>query len=429
MHDPDRWREFALGDVASVTVGGTPSTAVASFWGGDVPWMASGDVHQRRIVEVPGRISALGLRSSNATLVDPPSVAIGLAGQGKTRGTAALVERRLCTNQSVALISGDAEHVLTSYLFHDLDRRYEELRTSSSGGGRGGLSKAILERIPLRLPSMREQSLISQILDTVDEAVRSTESLIAKLEQMTQGFLHDLLTRGVNDNGELRDLVSHPEEFIESPIGLIPRAWSLSTVHSEFDVRSGITLGPERAPVRNASPYLRVANVYRGRLALDDVAFLQASKTERAEYSLRMDDLLVVEGHANPHEIGRCASVTAPATGLLYQNHLFRLRARRMSPRFSELWLNSSVVRSYWYRTCSSSSGLNTINSKQLKAVLVAVPLPHEQESIVRAHESMFDRLRSERNVLDKLQDLRAGLMDDLLTGRVRVKVDEEDAA
>jgi type I restriction enzyme S subunit len=90
------WPEMPLGDVATVVVGGTPSTDVPAYWGGDIPWMASGDVHQKRITDVEGRITSLGLRSSNATLVEPPSVAVALAGQGKTRGTAAKVLTRAC---------------------------------------------------------------------------------------------------------------------------------------------------------------------------------------------------------------------------------------------------------------------------------------------------------------------------------------------
>src|SRR5947209_5547538 len=100
------WSEVRLGTVANVEVGGTPSTAIPAFWGGDIPWMSSGDVHQRQITDVPGRITLLGLQSSNAKMVPAPAVAIALAGQGKTRGTVALTLVPLCTNQSVALVRG-----------------------------------------------------------------------------------------------------------------------------------------------------------------------------------------------------------------------------------------------------------------------------------------------------------------------------------
>src|SRR5882724_5164393 len=113
------WPEDLIGNLGTVTVGGTPRTSVNAYWGGDVPWMASGDVHLKRITDVSGRITELGLRGSNATLVEPPAVAIGLAGQGKTRGTVALTLCKLCTNQSVALITTKSHKLTIDYLFYD----------------------------------------------------------------------------------------------------------------------------------------------------------------------------------------------------------------------------------------------------------------------------------------------------------------------
>lgn len=315
-----------------------------------------------------------------------------------------------------------------SYLHHLLGAALEKLASQSHGTTMRHVKRSDLLPFQVWVAPTSEQPGIAEILDTLDSTIRSTERLIAKLEQIQQGLLHDLLTRGIDDNGELRDPIRHPGQFIDTPIGPLPRSWSLSNVNAEFDVRAGITLGPGREPGRNASPYLRVANVYRRRLALDDVICLQASAAERAEYSLRVDDLLVVEGHANPREIGRCAIVSESAAGFLYQNHLFRLRAKSMVPGFSELWLNSQITRSYWYRICSSSSGLNTINSKQLKAVPVAIPTRAEQADILRRCEGSSGDVRAESAALDKLRSLNAGLMEDLLTGRVRVNL-AEDAA
>ncbi|MBK1616808.1 restriction endonuclease subunit S, partial [Rubrivivax gelatinosus] len=181
------WAPSKLGQVATCTLGGTPSTDVPHYWGGVIPWMSSGDVHLRRVHDVPGRITAAGLAASNATLVPPPAVAIALAGQGKTRGTAALTLCELSTNQSIALLRGDEERLHTTYLFHNLNRRYEELRARSSGGGRGGLSKGILESLQLELPPLDEQRGITEVLDTLATAIRQTEAIIEKLKQVKQG--------------------------------------------------------------------------------------------------------------------------------------------------------------------------------------------------------------------------------------------------
>jgi type I restriction enzyme S subunit len=203
------WAEDVIGNKADVIVGGTPSTPVSRYWGGDVPWMASGDVHLRRVTDVPGRITAAGLRASAAKLVRSPAVAIALAGQGKTRGTVALTEIELCTNQSVALIKPQNDELNARYLYYALDFRYEELRARSAGGGRAGLTKQIVENIPIPLPPPDEQARIADILGTLDAAIDEAEATVRKLRKLKAGLLRDLLTQGVESNGRLRDPRRH----------------------------------------------------------------------------------------------------------------------------------------------------------------------------------------------------------------------------
>lgn len=271
-------------------------------------------------------------------------------------------------------------------------------------------------------PSLGEQWRIAEILDTLDEAIQKTEQLIAKLKQMKQGLLHDLLTRGIDENGELRDPERHPELFNRTALGLLPRDWSVSSVDAEFELSAGLTLGPHRTAKDWGWPYLRVANVHRDRLELADVATLRASADERVTKALRTGDLLVVEGHANPAEIGRCAMVIPDAEGFGFQNHLFRLRTkRRLIPEFGLRWLNSEWSQHYWQGMCATSSGLNTINQSMLAALRVAVPSLGEQTRMVSAVDSASTRIRADEATIRKLRLLKAGLMEDLLTGRVRV--------
>ena len=267
-----------------------------------------------------------------------------------------------------------------------------------------------------------EQQKIAAILDTLDTAIHETEAIIAKLKAVKQGLLHDLLTRGIAANGELRPPQTEaPHLYKLSPLGWIPKEWDTSTVANSFCVDSGITLGPHRLPRSNAHPYLRVANVYRARLHLDDVAQLQASAAEMKSKALRVGDLLLVEGHASVGEIGRCALVTEAAEGMLFQNHLFRLRAISVAPNFGLLWLNSAFVRNYWRNEAATSSGLNTINRTKLSRLGVALPTQSEQEAIATCADTANAKLAAEEYALTKWQQQKSALMDDLLTGRVRV--------
>lgn len=189
---------------------------------------------------------------------------------------------------------------------------------------------------------------------------------------------------------------------------------------NSFDIDSGITLGPHRRPAKRPAPYLRVANVYRDELRLDDIAQMEAMAGDDS-CALQPRDLLVVEGHANPAEIGRCAMVSEAAAGMLFQNHLFRLRAKAVSSEFGLLWLNSFHMQRYWERTCSTSSGLNTINRRMLNAAPIYVPSSDEQERIVATATAARRRINADQTLLGKLRATKQGIMQDLLTGKVRV--------
>ncbi|MBN3893993.1 MAG: restriction endonuclease subunit S [Nostoc sp. NOS(2021)] len=272
-------------------------------------------------------------------------------------------------------------------------------------------------------PKIPEQQKIAEILDAIDKAIALTDTHITKLKKAKAGLLHDLLTRGIDDHGELRDYTRNPELFKRSALGIIPKDWDVSSVTFEFDIISGFTLGEHRRPLNKKRKYLRVANVKRENIILDDIAEIEANDDEFVARQLEENDLLIVEGHADPNEIGRCAIVSDEAVGLTFQNHLFRLRSKVINPKFALFWLNSAWVRSYWKCLCGTSSGLNTINQTMLNALLVLVPNKKEQIDIVERIETYKERIIKKETYLKKLKLLKKGLMSDLLTGRVRVKI------
>ena len=152
-----------INEFTSVTAGGTPSTKNSLYWDGDIPWMNSGELNKHKIYTVNGRITKLGLENSSTKLIPSGCVLIGLAGQGKTRGTAAINYIDTCINQSIGAIYPSTNHV-SEYLYYDLTRRYNEIRELSSGdGGRGGLNLKLLGSIKVNLPSNNKQHHIVNI--------------------------------------------------------------------------------------------------------------------------------------------------------------------------------------------------------------------------------------------------------------------------
>jgi type I restriction enzyme S subunit len=325
-------------------------------------------------------------------------------------------------NQRVCKVFTSTPELDDGYLFWLLSPELQDIHQKTPQTTVKHLSVRDLSQVGIEVPPVNEQRLIAHILDTLDTQIQKTEALIAKLEKVKEGLLHDLLTRGIGENGRLRPSPEQaPEFYKESPLGLVPREWYISYAGEVFEITSGVTLGTHRRPRKNPIPYLRVANVHRDRLVLDEITMLEMTPAELQAKALVAGDLLIVEGHANPNEIGRCAKVSREAAGLTFQNHLFRLRAQDMLAGFASLWMNSNLARGYWRATCSTSSGLYTINRTQLSGVPVANPSKSEQELICSEYDKIQFRLKTEAGQLAKLQLQKKGLMDDLLTGRVRV--------
>jgi type I restriction enzyme S subunit len=115
---------------------------------------------------------------------------------------------------------------------------------------------------------------------------------------------------------------------------------------------------------------------------------------------------------------------------MTFQNHLFRLRTKgRVEPAFGCLWLNSAYARRFWNARCATSSGLNTINQRTLKRLIVPVPSKREQQSITSIVARQREHLEALMVKQARLETLKNSLMHDLLTGRVRVAKAIEAAA
>lgn len=165
------WRRAAIGSLGLVTTGATPDTKRPEYWGGGIRWMNSGELNLKQVYEVEGRITLMGLNKSGTQLLPPNCILVGLAGQGKTRGTVAINRVELCTNQSIAAIH-PSEQYESEFLYHYLDNKYSELRRISSGdGARGGLNLDLIENFVVCLPGMEEQRGIAVRLSAADREI------------------------------------------------------------------------------------------------------------------------------------------------------------------------------------------------------------------------------------------------------------------
>ena len=190
------WIESTIeSSTSAIITGGTPSTTIDKYWGGSIPWLASTEVHQKIITKATRNITEIGLNNSSAKIAPKDSVLIALAGQGKTRGTAAFLAYPMALNQSLAaLVPSDKTN--PKFLYYLIENMYVDLREHSSGdGGRGGLNKTLINNINIRLPrEIKEQQAIAEVLTEMDEEIESLETEKEKMIQIKEGAMDDLLT-------------------------------------------------------------------------------------------------------------------------------------------------------------------------------------------------------------------------------------------
>lgn len=199
---PKGWTWTTIGACFRVAVGATPSRKVAAYWGGDIPWVSSGEVCFRAIVDTRETITLAGLAHSSTQLNPKGSVLVGMIGEGKTRGQTAILKIDACNNQNCAAIWVTHTDVPPEYVYYWLWSQYDNTRRQSSGNNQPALNKARVEAMPLPLPPLAEQARIVleierrlSVVDELEAMVTANLGRAARLRQsiLQRAFSGDLL--------------------------------------------------------------------------------------------------------------------------------------------------------------------------------------------------------------------------------------------
>jgi type I restriction enzyme, S subunit len=257
------------------------------------------------------------------------------------------------------------------------------------------------------------------VLDTVDEAITKTEAVIAKLKQVRTGLLNDLLTLGLDEHGQLRDPIAHPEQFQDSPLGQIPREWEVRTLME--CVHSQITYGIVQAGphVEGGVPYIRTGDMAGNELRIDGLLRTSCDIAAAFRRSEVHTGEIVCAIRAT---LGKVLEVPPELDGANLTQGTARIAPKpELSGRFI-LWALRTDAAQRQFMQEAKGTTFPEITLGNLRQVRIAIPKScEEQERIVQFIDTQEKMLRSEEQQLSKLQSLKAGLMSDLLTGRVRV--------
>jgi len=279
--------------------------------------------------------------------------------------------------------------------------------------------KALLSQ-KIELPPEPERKLIARILDTLDTQIQKTEALIAKLEKVKEGLLHDLLTRGIDDSGRLRPSPEQaPELYKESPLGLIPREWDTATL-ADLSIENGKYGSGESAASYDANlpRYVRITDITSSG-QLDPFSKASIAWGQAEPYMLQPGDLLFARSGATVGKTYLYDPGDGPCAHAGYVIK-FRIEKSVASPKYVFLWTQGEDYWNWIGKTLRQGAQPN-INASEYGEHLLKLPPAQEQYLISSMYATHVSKIRSERSVMEKAKELKAALMDDLLTGRVRV--------
>lgn len=189
---PEGWHRSTLGEIARISSGGTPDRAEPSYWGGDIPWVTTGEIQFNTITDTAEKITQDGLKNSSAKLFPPGTLLMAMYGQGKTRGQMAKLAIEASTNQNSAAILLNEGHEPDFY-FQYLSSQYENIRDFGHSGGVSHLNAGLLRQIPVPVAPPAEQRRIAQILSIWDQAIAATERLLANSAKQKRKLMSTLL--------------------------------------------------------------------------------------------------------------------------------------------------------------------------------------------------------------------------------------------
>lgn len=195
-----------IGETCMLMTGGTPNTKKGEYYkNGTIKWLVSGDIHLGEINDCEGRITELGLNNSNAKYLPENSVLIALNGQGKTRGTVALLKTMATCNQSLVSINPkDKTQLNTEYLYQNLRARYIEIRrmTGDDDNDRRGLNMSLIRSIRINIPrDIKVQILIAEKLKNLQEQTKQLEAIYTQKIKDFDELKHSILQKAFR--GEL----------------------------------------------------------------------------------------------------------------------------------------------------------------------------------------------------------------------------------
>ena len=376
--------EYALSELFTLQMGKTPSRDNSSYWEkSENNWISIADLTNsgKYISNTKETLSDSAVAESGIKKIPANTVIMSFK---LSLGKVAITEKEMYSNEAImAFIDKGVEKISPEYLYYLLRAKDWSKGTNKAVMG-ATLNKATLSTIKIQLHEYDNQLEIVNMLNRVSSSIDFRKQQLTKLDELIKARFVEMFG----------DMLLNSLEWPEKPLeGLA-------------DIVSGITKGRKTTETGLIEvPYMAVSNVKSGYIDWTTIKTILATKQEIEQYRLMPDDILMTEG-GDPDKVGRGAIIKNPLENSIHQNHIFRVRLDKseLLPAYFAEYLQHQKAKRYFLGCAKQTTGIASINMRQLRALPVLIP-PLSLQNQFAAFVAEVDKSKVEvQKALDQTQ-------------------------
>jgi len=405
---PEGWKNKKLTDFATVTSGGTPSRKNSVYWNGDILWVTTGEILFNTILDTQEKITLEGLKNSSAKLFPKGTLLIAMYGQGITRGKIAKLGIEASTNQACAAIMFKKGYD-SEFYFQYFYSQYENLRKIGNASTQKNLNATLIKAIRTPVPPLFEQRKIARILSTWDKAIDVTEKLIKNSQAQKKALMQQLLLQKIR--------------FKDDSGNELPE-WKNKKLIDVASFKKGKGISKADVVENGKTKCIRYGELYT---SYQELAYEIYSSTDLSAENLEIgqyDDVIIPSSGETAIDIATATCVRQG--GVAYSGDITVIRSN-VDGLFLSYYLNSAKKGEI--ARLSQGSSVIHLYATHLKSLKVEIPCKQEQQKIVEVLSSSDKEIELLQKKLNFLNQEKKALMQQLLTGKRRVKVDKKEGA
>lgn len=325
-----------------------------------------------------------------------------------------LHERYLMASDGIRLAVNEEDYS-TKYVMYAINSSYfrQQAIDNSTGTTRLRIGLKTLKRLMLLKPSKEEQQKIATILSTVDKDIEKTEAIIEQTEKVKKGLMQQLLTKGIGHTN-----------FKKTEIGKIPDKWGIKTLGEVAEkIQDGTHFSPNT--VENGYKYITSKNIRPFRFDLEDLKYISKEDHEKIykRCDVKKGDVLLTKDGVNT---GNTLINTFEEEVSLLSSVCFIRCGNELNNEYLCQYLNSDNLRKSINEKMTGNA-IKRLTLTTIKSMEIALPPIIEQKQIASILSSFDEKISKENAKLFQLTKVKKGLIQSLLTGKVRVKADEAE--